>query len=153
MTKTLTTLLVLTALIIHAVFGCCAHHTHGTDGVGGGCIHDDSGHEHAHATETVACSTSPVSGPSCGTFHQDGDQSDEPADHHPHLCDEVSCQWIDSSASAWSLIIDYWGLQPVDIGGAIAAMTEASRPSAACGTPLGRLSCARACALTQVWLL
>ena len=100
MTKTLTTFVTITALLIHAVLGCCAHHVHTATSCKREC-------QHATVAEWDSAEVS-----ECGHTHSSNcgnavcaecvDQPDEPKNHRHFPCDDISCKWLVSlSVSRW----------------------------------------------------
>jgi len=153
MIKTLTSLLTLAALFIHAVLGCCAHHAHGTDVGGNQCVHADSGR--LHSTDARMCTSGPDSGTEspCNASNSSDGQPDGPDKHRHVPCDDVPCEWLSSGAVVWLTHLTFFSLlRAYDCGPTIVAtdLLQTCRIDAALSDRPNR---ADACALTQVWLL
>ena len=155
MTKTLTSLLTLAAIFVHAVLGCCAHHSHGTDSGGNSCVHADSGSVHTHSTDARMCASCPDSGtlPPCTASNSSDGQSDDPDKHRHPPCDDVPCKWLSSGSVVWSSHLTCFSLLPAyDCGPAVVA-TDFSQTRRIDAALSDRPNRADACALIQVWLL
>lgn len=164
MLQSLTTLLTASAMLLHAVLGCCVHHehTHGVEpDVAVACSSAAGAHQHAHGhTRSAASSHADCSGRNVPAVAGSGnvreisdgcDSESEPVEN----CDEAKCQWVGTEvASVVPAAADA-------LGTAFDAGSEAEDvlSQRAAGTParsflLPDLSGAgRARARSQVWLL
>ncbi len=155
--KTLTSLLTLAALFIHAVLGCCAHHAHahGTNSGGNCCVRTDSGDVHPHSTDARMCASCPDSGTEslCTASNSSDGQSDDPDKQRHAPCDDVPCEWHSSGPVVWVTHLTFFSLlRAYDCGPTVVAtgFLQTCRIDAALSDHPKR---ADACAITQVWLL
>lgn len=155
MIKTLTSLLILAALLIHAVLGCCAHHAHGTDIGRNRCVHADSGSVHTHSDNARMCASCPDSGtgsPCNASNSSDGQPDGHDKDGHVP-CDDVPCEWLGLSSTVWSTHLSCFSLlRAYDCGPTVVAtdFLQTCRIDAALSERPNRVD---VCALTQVYLL
>ena len=155
MAKTLTSLLTLAALVIHAVPGCCAHHVHCTESSGTGCVHADSGRVHTHSTDTRMCASCPESGAEspCNASNSSDRQPDGTNKHQHIPCDNVPCEWLSSVSVVWSTHHACFSFLRAHDCGFTAVTKDSSQPLRIDAAQSDRPNIADACALTQVWLL
>lgn len=155
MTKTLTSLLTLAALFVHAVLGCCAHHAHRTEFGGTQCVHADSGSVHKLSTDARMCASGPDSGTEspCNASNSSDGQPDGPDKHRHVPCDDVPCAWLTSGSVVWSAHLTCFSLlRAYDCGPTVVA-TDFLQTCRIDAVPSDRPNRADACALTQVYLL
>jgi len=143
-------LLTLTAFLVHAVWGCCAHHVHAAELP----LNDTA--EYAHAAAT-ANHDDEHSHSSHGATHAQPSVADEkPCQNHEHphqpSCDDGHCSFAVASKvklPTTSIVATIEMIVPVD--SSLSVVQAASQ--AALDSPFGARSPDRARQLLQTWLL
>jgi hypothetical protein len=155
MIQNITAMLTSTAMLAHALLGCCWHHAHADEtNIAGGCsVHvANRAHSNEHGRETqqhhCGADESKRVDPASAGHNPDADD-----DHRHSVCDEGPCEFVRSSKIkpplSWSLLTN--DSIPLHGRWTFAVLTRRSRPP----DP----DCLAQCLfqpvqeLTQVWLL
>lgn len=154
MIQNITVILTSTAMLAHALLGCCWHHAHsGESNIEGDCpVHVAS---HAHSGEHDR----DLHQHDCDSKSQHADHapashdSDEGGDHRHSVCDEGQCEFVRSSKIKPPLSVSLLTRDtvPLDAGLTFAVLTRRLRPPDP--DSLLRRQLQPVQQLTQAWLL
>jgi hypothetical protein len=148
--RSTTYLVTLAAFLVHAVWGCCAHHAHASEVV----LTNGADHSHTAASVNHADGHSHCSHETTHDEHQNLADK-EPCENHDHPyqdCDEGSCSFANSSKvhlSVPSVTAMVEAVPPVNTSLSFLQSATQTAP----GYPRGARSTDRARQLLQTWLL
>lgn len=164
MIQSLASLMTASAMLLHAVLGCCVHHDHAhvaSSSSSSACSPADESHQHHGHAHSAASSH----GACCGEAHQAGTRSepevcdrtggcgDEPAPEQ--ACDEAKCQWVGTEIPAEvPAAVCAFGDSFAGDDGAVDVLSLRACSTPAClSSPPGCSGTCRVLARHQVWLL
>jgi len=154
MLNSIVAILTTSAIAVHAVLGCCVHHSHvcesfvscsASSGVNSTCSHDHGSHDHHGTCEAKAHSQEQKSGEHSG--HQD--------ECPHHSCNEADCSFISAERDDVHLMLSF---SMCEVALSTSAMTNSidgllTESSFNHHPPDSRIDGAPLRSLTQVWRL
>lgn len=143
--RTLTTILTLSAVLLHALLGCCSHHAHAEEPV----------LPNSQVVDSDSAAACPHAGCQLGDRHEPGGEpdGDEP---RPENCDEDSCDFVAAGDADKAPRCCQW---PAWDGIASAALIASLHAASFCCceisdfSPAGQGSTLRIHEMNQVWLI